>query len=275
MRVKLGCFTLPFRKIAFAEALSAIRAAGFEHVGVWPEDSSGMLLDFEPGSKKPKELAKRVRDSGLRVSVLFGRVCPLDEKTEREFCVRLDQAVELGASEVLSIAPWPYAQGIDVRRPEAEWSEEVSRFWKHLAPAARHAEKVRMTISYKPHTGLTATARECAEFVRRAGSAAVRISYDPGNVSFYEGVRPETDLPLVARNVASICVKDHRGARGNNDFPNPGKGSVDWRSIFTTLKQAGFSGPATVEKLAGTTPEEMAASAVETAAFLKGLLGGI
>jgi sugar phosphate isomerase/epimerase len=275
MKAKIGCFTLPYRKFALADALAGIRSAGFEHVGVWPEDASGPLLDSESGSTKTAELGRRIADAGLRPSVLFGRVCPLDDESERNFIVRLDQAAELGVDEVLSIAPWPYAQGIDVPRPADEWAAEVERFYRHLAPVARHAEEIGMTIAYKPHTGLTATAAECRQLVERAGSPRVRISYDPGNVSFYEGVRPEGDLPKIADSVVSICVKDHVGGRGEAGFPNPGTGDVDWQAIFGVLAEHGFSGPATVEKLAGAEIDEINASAAETAGFLAGLVAGI
>ena len=132
-----------------------------------------------------------------------------------------------------------------------------------------------MTIAYKPHTGLTATAKECRELVDRADSPAVTISYDPGNVSFYEGVDPAGDLPVIADSVSSICVKDHVGARGNADFPNPGGGDVDWRAIVAALDAAGFEGPATVEKLVGDGIDELNSSAAESSSFLKGLFAGM
>ncbi len=273
MNVAVGCFTLAYRKFVLEDALAGIKAAGFDHVGLWLEDSSGPLLELSDAGAA-KALRKRVEDAGLTVSVIFGRVCPLDDATERDFRTRIDQAVELGVSEVLSIAPWAYAQGIDVPRPAAEWSEEVDRFYRHLAPVARHAEDAGMTIAYKPHTGLTATAKECRDLVDRAGSPAVTISYDPGNVSFYEGVDPAADLPAIADSVSSICVKDHVGARGNADFPNPGGGDVDWGAIFATLDAAGFEGPATVEKLVGESIEELNASAAECSRFMNGLLTG-
>ena len=216
-----------------------------------------------------------IADAGLRPSVLFGRVCPLDDEAVAKFKVRIDQAAELGVDEVLSIAPWPYSKGIDVKRPEDEWNEEVERFYRHLAPVAKHAEQVGMMIAYKPHTGLTATAAECKQLVERAASPCVKISYDPGNVSFYEGVDPAADVPTIAAETVSVCVKDHVGERGNPDFPNPGKGDVDFESVFRTLNEHGFTGPATVEKLVGTELDELGASAAECVEFLNGLIPAI
>ena len=274
MEAKFGSFTLAYRKYPFAEALAGIRGAGFDCVGVWPLHEDDDILGFE-GTDAAKEVARIIAGEGLNPTVLFGRVCPLDDQTVEKFKVRIDQAAELGADEVLSIAPWPYSQGIDVKRPEDEWNEEVERFYQHLAPVAKHAEDVGMMIAYKPHTGLTATAAECLDLVKRADSPVVQISYDPGNVSFYEGVDPAGDVRKIAEHTVSICVKDHVGARGNPEFPNPGKGEVDFGSIFRTLGEAGFSGPATVEKLVGTEIAELNASAAETCAYLKGLLAGI
>ena len=275
MEAKIGCFTLAWRKYPFGEALKSIRAAGFDYVGVWPVHEDQNLLDLEAGAAAGKELAKIIADAGLKPSVLFGRVCPLDDQAGREFRIRIDQAVELGVDEVLSVAPWPYSKGIDVKRPEEEWNEEVERFYKHLSPVAKHAEDVGMTIAYKPHTGLTATASECKELVERTASPCVKISYDPGNVSFYEGVDPAADVVTIASETVSVCVKDHVGDRGNPDFPNPGKGEVDFASIFGTLKEHGFSGPATVEKLVGAEMDELGTSAAECFEYLNGLIATI
>jgi hypothetical protein len=54
-------------------------------------------------------------------------------------------------------------------------------------------------------------------------------------VHYYKGLAPEEDVKEIAAATAALCVKDHRGPRGHDDFPMPGDGEVDHRSIINTL----------------------------------------
>jgi sugar phosphate isomerase/epimerase len=127
-----------------------------------------------------------------------------------------------------------------------------------LDPAIRRAERRGVTIVLKPHGGIAGTGEDLALIVERLGSPAVRVCYDPGNVVYYEGVRPETDLPQVADLVRALCIKDHRGGQAVADFPTPGDGDVDHGAIVRTLRDANFAGPCLIERIDGlTTPEEV------------------
>jgi len=126
-----------------------------------------------------------------------------------------------------------------------------------IAPAVRRAERRGVTILLKPHGGIAGTGMDLALLVERLGSPAVRVCYDPGNVRYYEGVRPEPDLPGVADLVRAVCIKDHRGGRANVDFPTPGDGEIDHVAIFRALDAVQFSGPCLIERIDGlSTPEE-------------------
>ncbi len=115
----------------------------------------------------------------------------------------------------------------------------------------RHAETIGVTIALKPHTGITATAKACMEVVRRIVSERLKICWDAGNVSFYEGIYPDPDLPALAAQVKAVCIKDHLGPRGEANFPVPGQGQVDHDMMFRTLFAAGFNGPMAVERVDG------------------------
>ena len=91
-----------------------------------------------------------------------------------------------------------------------------------------------MTITLKPHTGITATAKACIEVTRRIVSDRLQICWDAGNVSFYEGIHPDPDLPDLAPRVKAVCIKDHLGLRGDANFPVPGQGQVDHERMFRT-----------------------------------------
>ena len=110
---------------------------------------------------------------------------------------------------------------------------------------------MNITILLKPHTGITARGRDCLELLRRVNSPWLKIAWDAGNVSYYEGVNPDPDLPDVAPNVKGVCIKDHLGLRGDENFPIPGQGQVDHELMFRTLFAAGFDGPIGIERMDG------------------------
>ena len=120
-----------------------------------------------------------------------------------------------------------------------------------LEKALRHAESVRVTIALKPHTGITARGRDCMQVLKRIQSPWLKIAWDAGNISFYEGVYPDPDLPDVAPQVKAVCIKDHLGLRGDENFPIPGQGNVDHELMFRTLFAAGFNGPLAIERVDG------------------------
>ena len=169
---------------------------------------------------------------------------------------------ELGVPYLLHIpispAPkFPGERPAGVHPGEMAWFTRVEAWFKLIVPAIRRAERRGVTILMKPHGGIAGTGEDLALIVERIGSPAVRVIYDPGNVSYYEGVRPEPDLPNVADLVRAVCIKDHRGGMANVDFPTPGDGDIDHVAIFRTLHQAGFSGPCLIERIDGlNSPED-------------------
>jgi sugar phosphate isomerase/epimerase len=51
--------------------------------------------------------------------------------------------------------------------------------------------------------------------------------------------------------VKAVCIKDHLGLRGDENFPIPGQGQVDHELMFRTLFAAGFDGLMEIERLDG------------------------
>jgi len=143
------------------------------------------------------------------------------------------------------------------------------------APLARAAEQTNVLVVLKPHMGLTAAAWELADTLERIGSPAVRACYDAGNVHYYEGLEPEEDIKDIAGQTVALCVKDHRGPRGTNDFPTPGDGDVDHAAIFRALAGAGFAGPCVVELVKGSTVEEVDRELARAARYLQGIVAAL
>ena len=91
----------------------------------------------------------------------------------------------------------------------------------------------------------------------------LKIAWDAGNISYYEGVYPDPDLPDLAPQVRAVCIKDHLGLRGDGNFPVPGQGNVDHELMFRTLFAAGFNGPLAIERVDGRDSNKVAPDVVD------------
>jgi sugar phosphate isomerase/epimerase len=161
-------------------------------------------------------------------------------------------AAGLGAEYVISAGPSPYAgKTFGPRKRDMLFLRQAEDYLTALREVAPVAERLGVTVVLKPHMGVTGTGADLADLVRRVDHPHVRVCYDAGNVAYYEGLRPEEDVRDCAPWVRAVCVKDHRGPRGNADFPIPGEGEVDHPAVFRTLLAAGFAGPCLVERIDG------------------------
>jgi sugar phosphate isomerase/epimerase len=266
VRIAIGAETLPYSEFSLERSLEGIRKAGYRHATIsFQHEKRKLLYGDMPGEEK-KWLKRVLAESGLTIQMgLIGWDLNVTVEDGRsEYKRQLDLFAEFGIPFGLTGGPWRYIDFPHVRKPMPEWKKECDVFLKGLEPVADHAHSLGITLVMKPHTGLTATAWDCLELVERLQWPALKIAWDDGNVSFYEGLRPDTDLPYVAPHVRAWCIKDHRGERGNADFPIPGEGEIDFKNTLSTLVKAGFDGPACVERVDGTTPKaEMSAEEID------------
>lgn len=248
--IRLACMTWPYAQYSFERALIGIAGAGYRYVSFGLPHEGKQVFDASvPGEA---ERIRRLLDKYNLQPVTLISTDALAPDIPFECAVRrMEFACELGVTELLSLGVSGYREfPDDPLRPEelAHLSEAFNEKFRHVA---EEAGKRGLVVSVKPHTGNTAAAREINETLQQIASAHVKVSYDPGNVRFYEGIDPAIDIQGVANNVVSLIAKDHRGARAEEDFPIPGEGDVDFPLIFSTLRSAGFAGPVIVERFDG------------------------
>jgi len=253
-RYELSCQTLPYRAYPLRRALEGIRDAGYTYVMLYSTHEGRPV--FTPALSASERAALRglVADHGLTAHMSFVGL-GVDLKTEEgrsAYRRELDLYREFDMRTVVGIGPWYYRKFPDAPRPAEEWRRECEAFYKGLEQVVPHAEALGVTIALKPHTGITATAKDCLRVVERIVSERLQICWDAGNVSYYEGLHPDPDLPALAPHVRAVCIKDHRGGRAHADFPVPGEGEIDHARMFAILFGAGFRGPLAVERVDGT-----------------------
>jgi len=253
-RYQLSCQTLPYRAHPLPRALQGIRKAGYNYVMLYQRHAGKEVFTPALAAAERSDLRKLLQDHGLTVHMSFVGL-GVDIKTEQGRLAHkkeLDLFREFEIKTVVGVGPWYYKKFPDEPKPDAQWKQECDLFYKGLEQVLPHAEQLGVTITLKPHTGITASAKACLQVVKRIVSENLKICWDAGNVSYYEGIHPDPDLPALAPHVRAICIKDHRGGRAHADFPVPGQGDIDHDLMFKILFGTGFRGPVSVERVDGT-----------------------
>ena len=269
--------TLPYMRWPFDRALEGIAGAGFRVVGIRPGHSDGPLLPENPTGADFRALLGRIHRHGLTPVLMFaqrqseGR--PVDLRKDVEIVAGLGMPFLLH----IPVSPSPrFNSEVTGRVGEMAWFTRVEEWFRQIVPAVRRAERLGVTVLLKPHGGIAGTGEDLALIVERLGSANVRVLYDPGNVVYYEGIRPERDVECVADLVRALAIKDHRGGRAVVDFPTPGDGDIDHATIFRTLSAAGFNGPCLIERIDGlTTAEDIDAELARGRAYLERIVAEV
>lgn len=244
--LKIVCFTLPYGKHPFERALEGIARAGYRYVAFGLPHAGADVPD-EQDEEAVSRLQKLFADYSLEPALLIGtKQFYVEEPLERAIR-RLQLAKQLGIKEIISSGTKGYH-----RFPHEPWTAAESAAqhiafvekFKQIAAAAASLDRI---VTLKPHGGNTGVGRVLSQTLQQIGSPHIRASYDPGNVHYYEGVAAAADFPAIADQTSSICIKDHKGARGERNFPMIGAGDVDFLSIFRTWKEAEGFGSVIVE----------------------------
>lgn len=242
--------TLPYTPHAFERALEGIAAAGYKYISFGLPHAGQDVPDEEDAqaAAKLKVLFDRfgVQPVQIIANAQFAPGQPLERALKR---IRLAQ--ELNIPEIITVGAGGYKKFPDELLPADEMAAKHRAFVEQYQRIAEAAASYDVTITIKPHTGNTATAKEVMQTLSDINAPNVQGCYDPGNVQFYEGVNAAEDFPQMAKSTFSIIAKDHQGARANPDFPVPGTGDVDFLQIFTDWKNAGGDGNVVIERIDG------------------------
>lgn len=250
---KLACMTMVYRGHSFTRALEGIAKAGFKYVAPSRNHQGKDVFVATMSSSARAELKRQMSDQGLQpVMTLGGFNADLGKPDGlKKYAEELDLCADFDIRVMVGGGPWYYQKWPNLPKRDLDFQKEIAAFYASLEQLLPHAASRKVVMTLKPHTGITARARDCLAVVKRLPSDWLKICWDAGNVSFYEGIYPDPDLADLAPYVNSVCIKDHQGPRGENNFPVPGTGQIDHESMFRILYQAGFHGPMAIETLAG------------------------
>jgi sugar phosphate isomerase/epimerase len=266
-QVAIGAWTRPWAAFGLETALEHIAATGFESVGLMtanrPEtpQRSSPVIEADDDAARIAEVERRVAASGLRPAIVMSSVRLQDPA--KAVAV---QRRNIGVARRMGC---PFVHTGGASRPE-----EHETFYATVAAIQDDLARSGVRLLLKPHGGISATAADCLAVARRIDSPHFGILWDPGNVWHYTNTPPEEGFAELAPYVRAVCLKDFP-PEGHEGQVLPGRGRVDWRHLFTVLRDAGFSGPCLFETLPGTTLEELAGAAVESRRFFDDLCDSI
>jgi sugar phosphate isomerase/epimerase len=245
---KLACLTLPYHNYPFERALQGISKTGYKYVAFGtPHQQSACPNEHDD---EAIETINRLMDQyNLKPVILFSHQHFGSDQPVERAVRQLHIARVLNIKEVNTLSFWSYHKFPDQPFSGEEYVRENQKYIAHLQQIAKEAERLKVMITLKPHTGNTMNGRVMKKTLTAIGSPYVKACYDPGNVSFYEGLDSKEDFQHIVTENVSFIAKDHKGGLRSQEFPIPGEGEMDFLGMFKMLKANGFNGPIVVEKL--------------------------
>ena len=245
-RWPVGCFNRPWTKWTFDEALDAIKAAGYQWTGLLSATKTDVLTNSTATSEYLAALKQKIAARGLKANMcalrikndlpLAGAIADTRKQIENAHTLGLQYALTFGESK----------------------AERYDQYHKVMADAAAFAQERSIRLVMKPHGGGSGSSNEILHAIKAVGHPNFKIWYDAGNIIFYTGKDPVSELDSIAEHVTGFCAKDC-GAQRGDVMIQFGTGKVDFAGVFRKLKSAGFNGPIMVEscKIGATVTETM------------------
>jgi sugar phosphate isomerase/epimerase len=271
---RIGCFTRPWDRLDYREALDAIAEAGYRHAGLMTckREKGNLVISPATDEEEAAGIGEEVRRRGMSVPSVYGG----------DFAVRQSLAAGIAGLKKL-IDNCAAARSESLMLGGTGDEKLFDDYYKAVAECCDYAVEKQVALVLKPHGGLNATGPQCREIVRRVGHRAFSLWYDPGNIFWYSDGKldPVEDAPSVAGAVTGMCVKDFRmtePAEGDKPIKEvmitPGTGQVDFPRVLAALREGGFrSGPVVVECLARDGVESIVAEARQARRRLEQWLG--
>jgi sugar phosphate isomerase/epimerase len=251
-----------WNKFSPDEALNGIAAAGFKYYGVLGHKE--LEINGATSREDADAIVARIRSHGLVPRMVYSSTPLAGSEDDALAHIKglIDHAKRAGISVLI--------EGGTGRQ------EYFEKYFAVMRRAAAYAVEQGVIIGMKPHGGLSTTGEDTLRVMQTVNHPGFRICFDPGNLLYYAGERPEQSLPKLAPYVAGMCIKDETGGVRGSVNVTPGDGDVDFPAVFKILKDHGFDGkPAIIECLGGTTREEIDNEAKRAYTYLTQVLASV
>jgi sugar phosphate isomerase/epimerase len=225
--------SIVFLPYPLEQALRGLAQAGFRNVEIGAV--KGFLEHLDPDEPDVERCAALLAENGLTCVSMSGHA-PLHQELGRR---RLTNVLRAGKELGIRV--------LNTFTGDAETPEEIEAFKENVRAIADEAQAAGIRLCLETDSNLLPTAEAGQRILDEIGHPWVQINYDPGNVVYYTGADPATDIEYALPRLGHFHLKDQRGGKGATDFPPLGEGEVDIPHLLRRLADTGFSGPVSME----------------------------
>lgn len=262
--MKFGASVWPWRwDKPYDSAVRRIGAAGFRATELiaWDRETLETYYTAETNRK----LRGVLDEQGMELSqfvVNNSGLASADADQRRQsvemFKRGVDTGVELGARIINTVTHLPFeidfpritdrphVQVFSVDLPAGlDWDRNWEQYVAALRECADYAGAAGVAYSLEPHPyRYGANVEGLLRLLEAVDSPALGVNFDPSHL-FPVGEIPHVALYRLAGRVLHCHFSDNDGE--TNVHWRPGKGKIDWRSVFQALKDTGFDGVVSLE----------------------------
>ena len=229
--------TIVFAPYTIDQALEGLAEAGYHACEIGAV--KGWFEHIDPDRVTDAEIARierKLADLGLVPVSLSGHAQLQTADGAARFARALDIAAALGMEVVNTFTG------------DARTDEEREAYFSNVAALCDHAARLGLTIGMETDSNMLPTAEAGVAILDRIDRPGVLgFNYDPGNVVYYVGADPLTDVVFALPRLVHVHLKDKIGGKGVFNFPPPGAGELDLPALLAMLDDAGYRGPISAE----------------------------
>jgi sugar phosphate isomerase/epimerase len=266
--VQLAFSTNAFKRVSLEDALRAIAAAGYGGAEIMADAPHALPAAMPPA--RVAAVRTLMTELGLGLSNVNAFTLFAVGDTWRPSWIETDEAARrVRVRHTLDALAMAAALG--ARRISTEpggpldglsRAEGLALFRKGLEEVLPAAEANDVVLTIEPEPGLLIeTSEQFLEFIADFGSRHLRLNFDAGHF-FCVGEDPAAAAERLAGHIEHVHVEDIAADRTHRHLA-PGRGAMDFPSLFAALRRIGYDGWVTVELYPyETTAEQVAAEAI-------------
>lgn len=229
--------TIVFAPFPIDQALEGLAEAGYHACEIGAV--KGWFEHIDPDTVTDAEITRirhKLRDLGLTPVSLSGHA----QLQTAEGAARFSRAIDIAAALNMQI--------VNTYTGDATTDDERDAYFRNVAALCDRAASLGLKIGMETDSNMLPTAELGLAILDRIDRPEVLgFNYDPGNVVYYTGADPMTDVQFALPRLVHFHFKDKIGGKGVFNFPPPGDGELDMVGLLAILREAGYTGPISAE----------------------------
>ncbi|MDO8684674.1 MAG: sugar phosphate isomerase/epimerase family protein [Armatimonadota bacterium] len=236
MKNKLGCSTHSYSKYSLERALDGIAKCGLKYVELAAiAGHTDHVVPEQMSEADYAALNKALAGRGLTAISISGHVDPTKSENIEKLKNRIVLANKVGAKFVNTLSGHPHTE------------EETKTLFAEMRKLGDFAKERDVTICFETHGGIMGKSVDCRRTIEAINHPNIRINYDPANIIYFIGDRPEDDIHGVIGLISHFHIKDKIGGPNEWNFPAIGTGTIDFTKVIGPLMASGYTGPFSFE----------------------------